>query len=384
MVIIMEIRRLCANDYDELLAHLNLAFKRNNFDRLLPKMWVKDDDYMGKHIGLWEDGKLCSVVGIYPFDVKIGDAQLKFATTGNVATHPDYEGRGYFTALFELVMKELESGGYDGARLGGARQRYGRFGYEPCGTVYKFTFTEANRVKCFDGSYRSIIFEELTENDTDALTFINELSTAKPFYVERCGKYGLQDVFGTLGAKSSDRFIAKRGNELIGYLCVNEGNANLTEINANNTENYMAIICAWQEKVQKDIRISVLPYMIDEFNVLSDIAQDMSVATPSLFKILNFETVCDALMKLAFSLKKMPVGEFYINVEDYGVLRFFVNENGAGCKKTVTDVPAISLSKNKAELLLFGPMPPSMYFPQNAELNAWLPLPLSWNRLDAV
>lgn len=380
----MEIRKLNANDYDELLALLNLVFHKSDFDRLLPKMWVRDDDYMGKHTGIWEDGKLCAVVGVYPFDVKIGDISLKFATTGNVATHPDYEGRGYFTKLFELAMSELEDKNYDGARLGGARQRYGRFGYEPCGTVYKFTFNEANRIKCFDDSYKSIAFEELKEDDTASLSFINELATSKPFYVERAGKYGLRDVFGTLGAKSSERFIAKRDKDLIGYLCANEENSNITEINAKNAKDFMEIIAAWQEKVQKSLKILILPFMVDEFNALAAIAQDMSVTTPSLFKIINIEKVCDALIKLAFATRKIPCGEFTINIEEYGALRFFVNENGAGCEKTVTDEPLISLSKNQAELFLFGSFPPSMYYPQHAHLNAWLPLPLSWYRLDAV
>ena len=61
----------------------------------LPKMWGRDDEHMGKHIGVFEDGKLCSVVGIYPLKTFIDGEEFLFATTGNVATLPEYEGRGY-------------------------------------------------------------------------------------------------------------------------------------------------------------------------------------------------------------------------------------------------------------------------------------------------
>lgn len=75
----MEIRKLKASDYDELLSLLNTAFRRDNFDRLLPKMWQRDDEYMGKHLGVFEGPKLLAAVGIYPFKVHIGDKVLNFA-----------------------------------------------------------------------------------------------------------------------------------------------------------------------------------------------------------------------------------------------------------------------------------------------------------------
>ena len=101
----MEVKRLSAENYDELLDLLNAVFA-NKYGRDMdflseqPKMWVRDDEHMRKHFGIFEDGRLVAVSGIYPLSVKIGGKTLKFATTGNVATHPDYEGRGYFSATF--------------------------------------------------------------------------------------------------------------------------------------------------------------------------------------------------------------------------------------------------------------------------------------------
>ena len=94
----MELRKLNASDYDELLELLNKVFTKQNrrpmdFLRELPKMWVWDDKHMGYHTGIFEDDKLVSVAGCYPLSLRIGDTSLLFATTGNVETLPEYEGR---------------------------------------------------------------------------------------------------------------------------------------------------------------------------------------------------------------------------------------------------------------------------------------------------
>ena len=90
----MEIKRLTAEHYDELLELLNYTSgnkygKPVDFLSAQPKMWVRDDEHMGCHFGAFEDGRLCAVVGVYPLMTVIDGEKFLFATTGNVATHPD-------------------------------------------------------------------------------------------------------------------------------------------------------------------------------------------------------------------------------------------------------------------------------------------------------
>ena len=73
----MEIRKLNAGDYDVLLETLNTVFgnkskQETDFLNELPKMWVRDDTHMGYHLGLFEDGVLACVVGIYPLPPRHG------------------------------------------------------------------------------------------------------------------------------------------------------------------------------------------------------------------------------------------------------------------------------------------------------------------------
>lgn len=380
----MEIRRLNAGDYDELLMVLNCAFHNPDFTKTLPRMWVRDDAYMGKHLGLFEDGKLCSVVGIYPLPVVIGDQRLNFVTTGNVATLPECEGRGYFRTLFTRVVEEVEQGDYDAARLGGQRHRYARYGYEPCGQLYKFQFASDNRRNYFDASYESVQLLELRQSDTQWLTFVRELSNSKRFYVERCGNDRERDVFRTLCAKRCTPYIALREGNPIGYLCANDGGRYVPEMRADSAESFMQILCAWQAETGEKITVAVAPYMTGELEALSRCAHEVTVTTPSRFKIIRWERVCDALMKLQFSLRKMPAGNFYLNIQDYGTLHFFADETGAGCTREDSAPYDLSLTAERAAPFLFGPYIPSLIAPEYSRMNAWFPLPLSWNMLDVV
>ena len=65
-----------------------------DFLRDIPKMWVRDDAHMGKHIGIFEGDRLVAAMGIYPFDALVGGVPLRFATTGNIAVHPMLRGAG--------------------------------------------------------------------------------------------------------------------------------------------------------------------------------------------------------------------------------------------------------------------------------------------------
>lgn len=384
----MVIKRLCADHYDELLDVLNRTFTRQNkremnFLTELPRMWVRSDEYMGKHIGVFEEGKLCSVMGIYPLPVKICGISLQFATTGNVATLPEYEGRGYFTALFTYAMNELEKSGYDAARLGGQRQRYERFGYEDCGQLYEFVFTGANRIKCFGNDCDGVELIPLQEQDTEALAFARTLANSQLFYVERYGNDKERDVFRCMHAKNCKAYMAAYKGEWIGYVCASSS-GKVHELRAVTAVDFMRIVCRWQEHIGTSVTIPVAPHMIEEFRLLSDCAQDITVCAPSMFRILHWERVCNALMKLANTTRKLPEGEVFLRIEDYGIFRFFVKGECAGCEKADCTEYDFSVEKQKAGRLLFGPCDPAWMGDIPLLLHAWFPLPLTWNFMDYV
>lgn len=386
----MEIKRLGAEHYDELLNMLNYTFtkqnkKEMNFLEQLPRMWVRSDEYMGKHIGLFEDGRLCATVGIYPLPVRICGEELLFATTGNIATLPEYEGRGYFSTLFPLAMKELEEQGYDAARLGGQRQRYERYGFADGGQLYRCVLTEANRIKCLGQPKEDLELIPLMEDDLGALAYARKLANSKPFCVERYGNDNERDVFRCMHAKNSVAYMARRNGKWIGYVCAARRGTRVYEMRAENTADFMDILCAWQARVGETLEISIPPHMKEEFAALSTCCQDITLEAPAMFRILCWERVCNALMKLSHSLRNLPKGEACVAIEGYGVLRFYVREDGAGCERDDGATPDLTVDHRRATGLLFGPFDPAAWLGDvPLLLHAYLPLPLTWSFMDFV
>ena len=392
----MEIKRLSSKNYDELLDLLNTVFA-NKYGRDMdflseqPKMWVCDDEHMQKHFGVFEDGRLVAVSGIYPLSVKIGDKTLKFATTGNVATHPDYEGRGYFSATFGRAMEELPILGIDVARLGGARQRYARYGYEPAGSIYRFSFCTDNRIKYFADRGGNVEFKRIVKEDTEALTYADTLARKSKIYVERSHNENCRDVFLALSTKHSVPYLALRDGEPIGYLSAyanrqfvgySEWGTNISEIRAESTDAFADMVCAYQKKVDASILFSLPPYMTEELKLFSKGAEAVSVFSPTHLKVMNYEALADALMNIKDS-STMLEGKAVIEIAGYGKLCFYNRDSERGVKKC--DLPALlTLDKLSATRLLFGHLPPYEIMEKSPLLASWLPLPMSWDTLDYV
>ena len=385
----MEIRRLKKEDYDELLSMLNKSFAavRNrpvDFLRGQPKMWVRDDEHMARHLGLFEDGKLCSVVGIYPLPLRVGDTLLRFATTGNVATLPEYAGRGYFTKLFSMAMEEAEREGYDALRLGGQKQRYGRFGFEDLGVLYQALFSEKNRAAFPKETYTDVTFERLTRESYEDLAYVRNLSAKSPCYVERYATDRERDVYLVLHSKYSEAYVAKRGGKPIGYLSASDGGENVGEIRGEDTDAFFSVACAWQARVGKTIRIPMAPWENEVLSHMARIAEGVQILSPSKFKLLHPDRVIDAFLKLKQRLAPLPEGELFMEIKGFGVVCLSVKSGTAECRCVQGHQAELCLSPADAARLVFGHLPTSLIAVLPPYAAAWFPLPLSWDFMDFV
>lgn len=392
----MEIRRLAAEDYDELLAVLNKTFgnkygREMDFLSTQPKMWVKDDRHMGMHLGAFEDGVLAAVVGIYPLPAFIGGKEVLFATTGNVATLPEYEGRGYFTKLFTLAVKEAEEMGAVAARLGGARQRYSRYGFEPAGLSYKFSFNETNRIKGLGDKEPNITFREIERGDTEYLAYCKRIAESGDFYVTRSDEDSFRDVYLALTTTHCAPYIALREGKPVGYLSSFDENVyigkssrgrNIREIRAEKEGDLIPIISAWQSYVGTEITVALPPHLYGDISKLVSVAESVSVSSPSRFKIYDYEKLADALIGLKLR-DTLPVGEENIGINGYGTLKLYNNGKEAGCIRT-SEPAKINLEPAVATRVLFGTLTAEVQLFGSPFLSALLPLPLSWSTLDYV
>ena len=382
----MKIERLRAEHYDELLEMLNSTFAHKyghpvDFESMWPKMWVRDDEHMSRHIAVIEDGKIVAVTGVYPFETYIGESRFTFATTGNVATRPEYEGRGYFKATFGEAVRSLPEMGVDAARLGGSRQRYERFGYALTGIEYKFTLSAYNAKSCASEKTQKIEFKIIEKLDTPPIQFANSVYNASPMRIVRSEADGMRDVYAALTAQSCVPYIATLDGEPIGYLCA--VGAEIYEVRAVSPVLMLDMLAAYEMRVGGDIHFPLPAYMAEEVSLLASVCDGVTVGAPSYFNILNFEGIADALLAVKAKSTPLPSGSMRLGIEGYGTLELTVDGDNTAVRLT-DRAPEVTLSRLDAARYLFSNTPSLVCAHPSAFAAAILPLPLGWNKLDCI
>lgn len=137
----MKIERAKKADYAEMMDFLHRCFRsvvpeHDRFETLFPDLYIQSTDSMEKNYVIRAGGKIVSMAGLFPLDVKLGDIRLRVAGVGGVCTAPEHRGKGGMTALMTYVRERIASEGYPMAWLSGERDRYLRFGWEKAGTDF--------------------------------------------------------------------------------------------------------------------------------------------------------------------------------------------------------------------------------------------------------
>lgn len=382
----MEIRRLEKKDYDELISFLNLVFSKQNqcvmdFERELPNMCVRDDAHMRKHVGLFVDGKLVSVVGVYPLPTRVLDREINFCTVGNVATHPDYVGRGYMSLLLNRAMEIVKEEKYDICRLGGDRARYLRFGFELCGRNYSYYVTPNNVKKSLLSAYgQSTKVREILPNDEESLTFARTVYHANKVSVIRPDN---DVMYRVMTAWKNTPCLVLKNDAPIGYFTLTPDKKTVSEAYAIHKEAYFDTVVAIANHLQDDFSITLFEHDVELVREMNRCAEYMSIQIPSNFNVISFEKVVDAYIRLKSSYTRLAVGAVTISIKDYGKIKIFASEEDCGCIQ-YDGVCDLELSKSEATRFIFGMHPPVSVVEPNLFAKANFPLPLSWNTQNRV
>ena len=377
-------------DAEDALDFLNLVFSMaktpHNFKKSLPKMWEGDLSGVERHLAIKKDGRIKALVGVYPLPTEVAGEKLLFATMGNVASHPLENGRGYMSCLLEEAMKELDRMDVDGARLGGLRQRYNRYGYEPAGSQYQFTLTAHNLMRFYaEVPKEELTFEKMLPDDTETLLWAKTLFEKEKVWVDR---KGAETFYNSVTAWENVPYVCLKNGEKIGYLTGSADKKRINEVLAETAEDVLKILRAWVDgNALASVSLPVDPHKTELARALQPICEGWSVSIPSHFYIRRWDRVMNAYMKLKSNMMPLMEGSAVIGIEGFGNVRLYKDETGAGA--CLTDENAsITLKPDFAARFLFGPLPPvcTAALPEEcaALLTSWLPLPLGWNTLDRV
>lgn len=381
----INVERLTEKDYDEVLQVLNRSFTTPthiaDFEKHLPIMWSREHDYMQKHFGVREDGKLIAVIGVYALPVNIAGHELVFSTVGNVGTLQEARGKGCMKAMMDAAMQELERIGADASRLGGLRSRYNRFGYDHAGATYHFELTRRNVDE--NPAAEVYTFREIAQDDHEGVSFARSCQ-------QRSGIYALRqthlDFYMSMRAWEHKPYLAMNAKgEPVGYVCAAADGKAIAEQGAKEGVSAVDVLASWLLHADvPQVRFQLSP--TDEaVQAAFSICEEWNVEPASMFKIIHWDRVTEALLDLACLKRKLPEGTATVAVKGWGTLEMTVKDQKASVRRT--DAPAeITLDHRSATQFLFGPIIPSALacIPQDSLLNAWLPLPLSLNGQDRV
>ena len=374
-----------AEQREKLLELLDLTFgfneEGNKFINLLPKLYKEQYHPAENNIILDVDGDMRAAVGLYYNTLTVGDEKLKIGGIGNVAVHPDHRGKGYMQFCMLLALDEMKQNMADLSCLGGARQRYEHFSYQPAGINTSFNYRKDN-VKRTLGTGRKSAFtiKELEETDTQYIKEITEIYNSRIFRMERPE----EAMFDILHSWNTVPYVALKDGEVKGWFAYYSDKSGIHELFYKNEEDIEdVILLALENSGNELIKINVPQFDKPLYNYLALNCEFYDIGHAEHFTIFCYENVIRAFLKLKTTYQNLPDGELKVFIQGEKLpeqLKITVKDNIVSVEET-DEKPDIVL-KHQEAMRFFG----SHYSERRQEApafcNAWFPLPLYGYGLD--
>lgn len=364
---------------DQLIAMLDDVFfiddepeTKRNFLELLPKLYKEEYDPCGNNFTVSEDGEIKAAVGLYYDDAVAAGRRLKAAGIGNVAVTRDCRGKGYMIDCLGRAIEDIKNSGADYSVLGGHRQRYGYFGYEPAGLSYNFTIDKKNLAHLIGKEAApKYTVRKVEASDTDILEKINALYEKLPFHFIR----EKNRQFDILCSWRAAPYAVFDGDEFKGYFVAQKfgGIQEIRPVEINDM--YELIMLAMQITEKDSISFSVAAYDVELCEFMSQIFGGCSTYHSEMISIMNYRNFTEAF--LAVKAERMPLcdGSVVMLIHgDKGDERFELTVCGGKVSAEYTEKqPDIELEHREAIRLIAA-----MYSARRAELpafaQAWFPV----------
>lgn len=368
-----------SEEREQLLAMLDDVFfiedepeTKRNFLELLPKLYKEEYDPCANNFTVTEDGEIKAAVGLYYDDAVAAGRKLKAAGIGNVAVTRDCRGKGYMIDCLNRAIEDIKSSGADYSVLGGHRQRYGYFGYEPAGLSYNFTIDRRNISHLIGkDSTPKYTVRKVEANDAGILAKINELYEKLPFHFIR----EKDRLFDILCSWRAAPYAVFDKDEFKGYF-VAQKFGGIQEIRPVDTEDMYELIMLAMQVTEKDsISFSVAAYDVEMCEFMSQIFGGCSTYHSEMISIMNYKNFTEAF--LAVKAERMPLcdGSVVLMIHgDNGDEKIELSVCGGRVSAEYTDKqPDIELEHREAIRLIAA-----QYSSRRSELpafaQAWFPV----------
>lgn len=380
-----------ASMHDEYLDFINYVFgfngREDDFAKLLPKLYAREDNPAASSYVLTEKGRLKAAVGAFDHSLTVCGRTLKCRSIGNVAAHPYDKSRGFMKKLMNMAVEDMIADGVVLSTLGGRRQRYNYFSYEKSGLTYRFS-VNADNVRHTYGADRTAHhrFEvrRLTADDAASLDAISALIARQAY----CPIRPRERLFDILRSWQMTPVALYEGDRFAGYAVFRgDSVSEMLMVEETPCEIADAVICLYDWKKAGTLSFKLPAFAPAYIDVLYPLAENYAADLNESYSILNFAAVTDAFFALKATYASLPDGQLTLLIHGRaGDERITLRvENGVPVVTPATEeeIPAMELSHLEAINLLFSP-----FCPARDRLpvipRAWLPLPIWMYAADEV
>lgn len=380
----IEYSRGTTSDYENIVDFANYVFSYDcgklDFPHLLPKLYGRQAGAESFHYLAKAEGRILGMLVSYPMTASILGEEFRVSGIGTVCVHPYRRGLGLMKHLMELALDDMRREGVSFSMLGGQRQRYEYFGYEPCGTKMDFTVTRANIRHARLEPEGGIVFSLMRRDDAGALGRALELQRGLPFHVGRTAE-NFHDVCLSWRSKP---YIIERDNEFLGYAVLSEDQTSFSEIELLKNgliPNVLAeaLACFGTETVH----LHLAAYDREKIRALEQFCNGFSIFPACNFRIFDYEHVLGKLLQLKASYVPLADGALTLEIKDKARLRMEVRGRRATVARTEAP-PDLTLPPLAAMRFLFSPLTSSVEYESCRGIASWFPLPLFWPEADGV
>ena len=271
------------------------AEEKIDFETLIPKEYARGRDCAGHHLLAVNEQGIRGMIATLPGVMHVGEFELKTGYIGTVSVHPQARGEGHMKKLMALSLTQMRENGTDISMLGGRRQRYAYFGYEPGGCEYHASFrpfTIRQAMAEVDGEGLSFApIEAGGEEEKLAL----KLQESQPCWVDR-------KPFGFAAAAASylcGAWAARRNGAFAGYLIADREKTTVSELTAVEGGQPEALVKAWfLQNSLEQLRVTIPGWNRPLLSCLSRYAEGMDMSLCEKVQILRYRPVIEAMLTL--------------------------------------------------------------------------------------
>lgn len=281
---------------DEVFFGEETSENKPDFMSLLPKLYKDKYNPGYNNLIIKEDEEIKAAVGCYPSEVIAAGRRLKVMGIGNVAVTKDCRRKGYMIDLMNMALDVMKEEDYDYSLLGGQRQRYGFFGYEPAGFSYGFYAGKENAKRILGKDEESgYTVREVTENDIGIIKRIKAINEATASYTVRSEEMTV-DI---LKSWRNTPYAAFEGGVFKGYFIASGIDKNISELKAEKVEDTLRLImCGTEFSGREEIHFCLPVFDTERCSYMSKICAGTSIYNTDMINILNFGRFIEAFLSI--------------------------------------------------------------------------------------